>query len=182
MSGRKIILGAGGTTQEGWVSTERSELDIMSMRSFENYLKGEKAGAFVAEHVFEHLTPLEGIIAARNCLWCLEPGGWLRIAVPDRLHRDPEYIRWTEPGGIGPGADDHKSFYDLETLSSMLVQAGFTRILPLEWWGSDRRFHALPWSADQGFIRRSLNNDPRNATRAIPYTSLIVDAVNLAGA
>lgn len=177
MTGPKVILGAGGTTQEGWISTDKDKLDITLKVSFERYFMVEKASAFFAEHVFEHLSAMDGVAAAKLCHEYLEAGGTLRVAVPDRLHRDPDYIRWTEPGGVGPGALDHKVFYELETLCSMLACAGFERILPLEWWTSDRRFCALPWSSDGGHVRRSLRHDSRNATRAIPYTSLIVDAV-----
>lgn len=173
----RIILGASGTVQEGWTSTEQHELDLTSRASFQNYFKDKKASAFFAEHVFEHLTTADGLVGMTLCREYLEEGGTLRIAVPDKLHSDPEYLRWTEPGGVGPGALDHKVFYDLESLVSLLARAGFTKISPIEWWGSDRRFHALPWQAEQGFVRRSLNHDSRNLTRAIPYTSLIVDAV-----
>jgi|SRR5579871_1554054 len=174
----KIILGAGDTVQEGWISTDRHQLDLTSRASFENYFKGAKADAFLAEHVFEHLSLPAGIQAAHHCREFLNPGGTLRIAVPDRLHKDPDYLRWTEPGGVGPGADDHKVFYDLEMLCSMLARAGFHRLEPIEWWGQDREFHALPWTVDRGFVRRSLKHDSRNLTRTIPYTSVIVDAIN----
>lgn len=173
----KIILGASGTSQDGWISTDKADLDLTSIGSFSKYFGLKNASAFLAEHVFEHLSMADGLFGMALCRQYLVEGGTLRIAVPDKLHSDPEYIRWTEPGGVGPGADDHKVFYDLETLCSSLAQAGFTKIRPIEWWGGDRRFHALPWSPEQGLVRRSLKHDSRNLTRPIPYTSLIVDAV-----
>jgi len=36
-----------------------------------------------AEHVFEHLTLEEAVLAAYNCFHYLQPGGLLRIAIPD---------------------------------------------------------------------------------------------------
>lgn len=173
----KVILGAGGTIQDGWVSTDKAELDLLNPASWASYFNSRLADAFLAEHVFEHFTLQEAVAAARNARTFLRPQGTLRIAVPDRLHPDPWYIRWTEPGGTGPGAPDHKAFYDLETLASLLAEAGFTEVKPLEWWGSDRRFHALPWSPDLGLVRRSAQHDSRNQAKPLTYTSLIVDGV-----
>jgi predicted SAM-dependent methyltransferase len=45
------------------------------------------ADAFVAEHVWEHLSLEAAHIAARNCYTHLSPGGTLRIAVPDPNHQ-----------------------------------------------------------------------------------------------
>jgi hypothetical protein len=45
------------------------------------------ADAFVAEHVWEHLSLEAAHVAARNCYAHLSPGGTLRIAVPDPNHQ-----------------------------------------------------------------------------------------------
>ena len=63
----KIIIGAGNTKLEGWTSTQKEELDLLCREDFERMFQKEKPSAFLAEHVWEHMTFDEGIIAAKNC-------------------------------------------------------------------------------------------------------------------
>jgi predicted SAM-dependent methyltransferase len=172
----KVILGAGGTTQEGWISTDRPELDLTDPGSFSRYFGDRKADAFMAEHVWEHLDAAQGLKAAELCLAFLVPHGRLRIAVPDGLLPEASYIEWVRPGGNGPGADDHKMLFDHVSLRTLLTMAGFSRVMLLEWWDETGSFHHKPWDAAQGKIRRSLEHDARNQAK-ISYTSLIVDAI-----
>lgn len=37
----------------------------------------------LAEHVWEHMTKEEGIMAAKHCYEFLQDGGYIRVAVPD---------------------------------------------------------------------------------------------------
>ena len=48
----------------------------------------------------------------------------------------------------------HKVHYDLESLSRLLLSAGFT-IQPLEWFDGCGCFHRLQWDGDDGRISRS---------------------------
>ena len=104
----KLLLGAGGTTLEGFLSTDFPQLDICSQKSFKKFLQPDTVSIFLAEHVLEHLSLSEGSVAANNCFKFLKPGGTFRIAVPDGFHTDPSYIAHVEPNGCGPGASDHK--------------------------------------------------------------------------
>ncbi len=173
---RRIILGAGPTSQPNWSATDISDLDIRSEASFRRYWRPDSLFALVAEHVWEHLTHDEGRQAIRNCYKFLSKGGRLRIAVPDGASPDPAYIAHVEPGGIGPGADDHKVLYTAPVLAAALSDAGF-RVEPLEYFDAMGEFHSHPWRVEDGFIKRSKQFDHRNSDGVIRYTSLIVDGV-----
>ena len=80
----KIIVGAGKTKYDGWISTQEDELNLLNMEQWEN-LKGDKEiEAILAEHVWEHLSLEEGKEAAKNCFRFLKEGGYVRGAVPDK--------------------------------------------------------------------------------------------------
>lgn len=173
----KVIVGSASLTQQGWISTNYPLLDLGDEETFKRMFGS--AGAvhrFMAEHVWEHLTAQQARLAAANCYKYLTKGGTLRIAVPDGLHPDAQYIEQVRPGGSGPGADDHKILYDYRTLSGLLIEAGFTVEL-LEWFDEIGQFHGKDWNSDDGIIRRSSRFDPRNHDCPLSYTSLIVDAV-----
>ena len=42
----KIIIGAGKTCQDGWISTQEDKLNVLRRSDFEKLLGGEKAEAF----------------------------------------------------------------------------------------------------------------------------------------
>jgi predicted SAM-dependent methyltransferase len=167
----RIILGAGGTRQEGWISTEQDQLDLLKLDDFERLIGDEPVEAMLAEHIFEHLTLGDAIQAFKNCYKYLSAGGYLRIAVPDGFHPDLEYLRYVSPPNTG-----HKFLYDYYILSHLLEQAGFTVNL-LEWWDEFHIFNGRVWNEIDGNIERCLANDLRNQDGKPHYTSLIVDAV-----
>lgn len=172
----KIILGSAGIGQTGFLSTDKTTLDILDESSFSKICTPCSVEVFLAEHVWEHLSPKDGEVAARNCFAHLKPGGNLRLAVPDGLHPDPDYIEWVRPGGRGDGASDHQVLYDYRNLTTILRNAGFSSIRLLEWWDEQHVFHEEPWRVERGFIRRSRRHDRRNTKDRAAYTSLIVDA------
>ena len=171
----RIVVGAGGATPDGWTRTERAYLDLLDPKGWAKFFRDATIDAILAEHVWEHLTLEQGLIAARTCRRFLKRGGYLRIAVPDGNHPDREYIEHVRPGGCGAGADDHKVLYDHALLSQTLSQAGFSVDL-LEHFDADGRFIVKDWSAQDGVIRRSSRYDERNAGGRLNYTSLIIDA------
>ncbi len=173
---QRIVLGAGGTRYPGWESTDRHVLDITRRNAFARHWAPKSRQAFLAEHVWEHLTPRDARKALRNCFEFLQPGGWLRLAVPDGLHPDLSYLDWVRPGGIGPGADDHKVLYDYRSLVDIVEHAGF-RVRLLEYWNENGQFHCSAWDSVDGHIGRSAQHDPRNESGNLKYTSLILDAV-----
>jgi predicted SAM-dependent methyltransferase len=171
----RIVIGSSGIAQPGWEPTEADDLDLLRPDDWRRFFDEGSIDAMLAEHVWEHLTPEQGVTAATTCFRYLKAGGYARVAVPDGLHPDPEYIEWVRPGGVGAGADDHRVLYDHRTLRDVFERAGFDVRL-LEYWDDEGRFHAVDWDPEAGLIRRSRRFDERNADGEIRYTSLILDA------
>jgi len=159
----KIIIGAGGKTQEGWVSTEENQIDITL--DFEG-----EFDAMLLEEVVEHIPKDKILPALRNCYKHLNVDGYLRISTPDGYHPDPEYIKYVSPPNMG-----HKVLYNYHVLSDLLAQAGFTVNL-LEWFDENSKFNSRAWNEMDGNIERCLSSDPRNQDGKPHYTSLIMDA------
>ena len=176
----KVIIGAGGLAWVGWVATDYPRVDITDLNSLKRWFEKGSVQAFLAEHVWEHLVPERAQAAAVNCYRLLVPGGYLRIAVPDGLHPDPEYIDYVKPGGTGPGCEDHQVLYTYRTLVELLEAAGF-EVRLLEWFDEEGRFHFREWHPDDGFVYRSTRYDERNADDPTAYTSIIADAVKPGG-
>ena len=172
----RLIIGAGGTDQSGWLATEQSQLDLLQPDAWQRFIQRDSVAAILAEHVWEHLTMDQGLIAAKTCYAYLQPGGYLRCAVPDGNHPSPDYIENVRPGGSGAGADDHHVLYTHATLEALLADAGFV-VQPLEYFDDTGVFHGSEWNPDDGMVRRSIRFDRRNKTTAYGYTSLIVDAI-----
>lgn len=173
---KKIVIGSSKICYPGWVSTERGLLDVTDRNDFVRYWKPNSRVAFLAEHVFEHLTEDEARAGYVNCFEFLKRGGWLRMAVPDGFYPDSSYIELVKPGGTGIGAYDHKILYDYRSLKRVLDKAGFAVTL-LEYWDEDGHFHSHVWDSKDGHIARSMRYDKRNQSGALKYTSLIIDAV-----
>jgi predicted SAM-dependent methyltransferase len=171
----RIVVGSSGIVASGWTKTEQAFLDLLRPDDWARYFKPAQIDAILAEHVWEHLTLDQGIAAAATCMRYLRPGGYLRIAVPDGNHPDPDYIRDVKPGGLGPGADDHKVLYDCALLSRAMSAVGLNPQL-LEYFDEKGQFVFNTWSAGDGMIHRSSRYDERNSDGKLNYTSLIVDA------
>ena len=62
----KVIIGARKTVFEGWISTQEDEFNLLKVEDFERLFQKEKPEAFLAEHVWEHMTYDEGCIAAHS--------------------------------------------------------------------------------------------------------------------
>ena len=56
----RVIIGAGKTAFEGWVSTQESELNLFQEEDFRRLFAQERPEAMLAEHVWEHMTFEEG--------------------------------------------------------------------------------------------------------------------------
>ncbi|HXY37929.1 MAG TPA: methyltransferase domain-containing protein [Planctomycetaceae bacterium] len=171
----RIVLGAGGLYDPGWIPTDVDVLDILDEWHWRRLFREGSIDALLAEHVWEHLTPDEGLRAAQNCHRFLRPGGYLRAAVPDGFHPSPEYIERVRPGGTGPGANDHKLLYNNASFRSLFESAGF-QVELLEYFDSASQFHATDWDPARGKIDRSQRFDERNKGGRLVYTSLILDA------
>jgi predicted SAM-dependent methyltransferase len=175
-SPRRVVLGASATFDPGWIPTEIEALNLLREADWARFFQPASIDALLAEHVWEHLTAEDALRGARLCFRYLKPGGYLRIAVPDGNHPDPEYIRMVKPGGAGAGASDHKVLYTYRSMRTLFESAGFTVRL-LEYFDEEGKFHAGDWSPEQGVIHRSLRFDKRNRGGKPAYTSIILDAV-----
>jgi predicted SAM-dependent methyltransferase len=172
----KVVIGASGISQPGWIATDIGHLNVLREKDWARYFDENSITAILSEHVFEHLTVEEGMVAARNCFQYLKNNGYVRIAVPDGYFPDPMYIERVKPKGIGPGAHDHKVLYTYKTLGDLFHSCGF-RVKLLEYFDEQGKFHSLPWSAEEGLIQRSRWHDARNNEKEINYTSIILDAI-----
>ena len=173
-----IILGAGSQVWDGWIPTQREDLDLLDPQTFQARLGALRADAFLCEHVWEHLTEQEGESAARLCYEFLRPGGFLRCAVPDANFPDIAYQNTVKIGGPGPAdhpAADHKIVYDVHRFVRVFEQAGFEVDL-LEYCDDSGRFHYNQWEVQSGPIYRSLLTDHRNQGGHLGFVSLIIDA------
>lgn len=171
----RVVIGSGDMQFERWISTEKDNLNILNDNDWERYFSKNSLDAILAEHVWEHLTSDEAMVAALNCFKFLKHGGYLRVAVPDGNHPDPAYIADVKPGGSGAGADDHKVLYNINNISHIFSSAGFT-VEPLEYFDENGNFHFSAWDPLDGFVHRSKCFDNRNWQVPLTYTSLILDA------
>jgi predicted SAM-dependent methyltransferase len=171
----RLVIGASGIYDDGWVPSDIAYLDLLNAKHWATFFNVGSIDAMLAEHVWEHLTPEEALIAAKCCYKYLRPGGYLRVAVPDGYHPDPAYIAYVKPGGSGPGADDHKVLYNHATLTELFEKADF-RVTPLEYFDALGSFHRKEWCEEEGKIVRSSRLDERNRDGALNYTSIILDA------
>ncbi|UBV45405.1 hypothetical protein LAJ19_19940 (plasmid) [Deinococcus taeanensis] len=175
----KVILGAGSQAWDGWLPTQREQLDLTNRASFEDYFGDRRAGAFLCEHVWEHLTLEQGRAAAQLCFDFLKPGGFLRCAVPDANFPDEAYQRIVQIGGPGPAdhpAADHKIVYDAHLFRDVFERVGFEVEL-LEYCDEQGRFHYHEWDVTTGPIYRSLMLDHRNRDGKVGNVSIIVNAM-----
>lgn len=174
----KVIIGAGSTNFDGWISTQESELNLLVEDHWMKNFELESVDAFMAEHVWEHLTYDEGIIAAKICYKFLKPGGYIRCAVPDRNFNNEWYQNMIQVGGPGPldhPAATHKIVYDYHTLKRVFKEAGFEVTL-LEYCDEAGDFHYTYWNEIDGKIGRSFRFDTRNSQEKLGMVSLIIDA------
>jgi protein O-GlcNAc transferase len=160
----RVILGAGGVSQPWWVATERDVLDPTRPDRWSKVLDRGSVDAFLAEHVWEHLTPEQAVAAARACFDMLRPGGYVRAAIPDGRHPEPACRDTARP------EDNDRAFAELFTT------AGFDVTL-LEYHDEDGRFHFVEWDPRDGMIWRSRRFDDDRRTGNGACTSIIVDAV-----
>lgn len=180
MKETKIVIGAGPyNNNPGWLHTQEEELSLLDRSQWVNRFEKKSVDAILAEHVWEHLTFEEGVIAAKNCYDFLKVSGYIRCAVPDGFFPNEEYQRMVQVGGPGPTdhvCATHRIVYNYKTLTAMFEEAGYTAKL-LEYYDEDGEFHREEWDGNQGVIFRSKKYDPRNQGEQMVFASLIVDAI-----
>lgn len=174
----RVIVGAGKQVFDGWISTQHDELNLIDRNSWKNIFRNRKIDAILSEHVWEHLSFEEGLIAARNCFEFLKVGGYIRCAVPDGNFRNKDFQNIIKIGGPGPKdhpAASHKAVYTFDKLMKIFEKAGFDVDL-LEYCDANGRLHYNYWDAESGKIGRSLLFDRRNADGKLTFISIIIDA------
>ena len=163
---------------DGWLSTQEYDINLLKRKDFQKRFKEQSIDAMLAEHVWEHMTEQEGIIAAKNCYDFLKHGGYIRCAVPDANFRNDWYQNMVQVGG--PGATDHpaythKTLYNYKSFKAVFEQAGFEVEL-LEYCDENGYFHYKHWNEADGKIGRSLRFDTRNSLEKLEMVSIIIDA------
>ena len=195
---RRIVLGAWSKFDPGWIPTQQDFLDLTKPTQWSEYFEPNSIDALLAEHVWEHITPEQGLAAAQTCHTYLKPGASLRVAVPDGLLPDPGYVDLVKADALNPTPGDatdaggnsanHKALYTYKTLTTLFERAGF-RVVLYEYFDEQGAFHCQDWDAKGGTITRSKRFDPRNKNSRLAsvypgtmddylaYSSLILDAV-----
>jgi len=151
-----LHLGCGSHRLEGWINAdiEPSAATCVTFDARRRFPFPDNAfDAVFSEHMLEHLTFTDGMVALQECWRVLKPGGRLRISTPDlafliKLYTGPrspledDYLSWAalEFGGRPPAevaifvvnnfvrAWGHLFIYDEPTLSSSLRKVGFDSI------------------------------------------------------
>jgi predicted SAM-dependent methyltransferase len=151
LKGVKLNLGCGPYGLDGWVNLDLYSHNRVTLTSDCRYalpIGDETCRGIHVEHYFEHLNPTDerGRFLG-ECLRCLEPGGVLRIIVPDAERFVRAYVAdgWSDFDELSADGDlaqanfrtkmealnhiflqDHEHYggYDFETLASVLRTAG----------------------------------------------------------
>ena len=159
-TGRRVNVGCGPRPTPGWINLDVSYAPGVSFWDCRHGLPfaDNAVAAIYSEHVFEHLDPeAEAKHFLRECLRCLQPGGVLRIVVPDAgaylkaYNGDWETLAAMRPlirveegwrdawlgnvyrtkmefiNAVFRQDYDHKYAYDEETLALFVRQTGFLK-------------------------------------------------------
>lgn len=196
----KIIIGAGGTEYEGWISTELKQLDITSEKDFTCLFSGRLIDNLLLEHVVEHIEYEEFLKFLVLVKRFLSAKAVVRIAVPDANHPSSYVRALTGVNGLEPGAEDHKVFYSVEDFEYIAVMTGYS-LRKNEFFDNTGLFKSVFYDFKDGYVSRCSKNyvgrftgcsiEYNKMINSVPfhlraqftelgisYTSLFVDFVN----
>jgi predicted SAM-dependent methyltransferase len=155
-----VNIGCGPFGQEGWVNLDLFPAPGVTMRTDARWglpLADGAARGIHVEHYFEHLEPtIERPRFLADCRRCLQPGGILRIVVPDLRKYIEAYMApgWEVLNQVGCGGDrpqdtfatkiealnhvfvqdgEHYGGFDADYLRDTLAKAGFDDIEQVGW-------------------------------------------------
>jgi predicted SAM-dependent methyltransferase len=155
-----VNIGCGPFGKEGWVNLDLFPAPGVTMRVDARWglpLADGSAKGIHVEHYFEHLEPrTERPRFLADCRRCLQPGGILRIVVPDMKKYIEAYVApgWDVLNRVGCGGDlpqqafetkiealnhvfvqdgEHYGGFDAEYLRLTLAKAGFDDIEEVGW-------------------------------------------------
>lgn len=179
----KVVVGSGGVYEKGWIPTNIETIDISNEDHWRKYFKKNSIEVILAEHVWEHLTVEKGRTAAKNIFKYLKPGGYIRIAVPDGYHPDPNYIKKVDVAidlEELQNPESHKILYNYRSLKEVFEETGY-RVQLLEYYDENGIFNYNEWDRMGGIIYRSsrykfLRSDI-SILRMPNFSSLIVDVI-----
>jgi predicted SAM-dependent methyltransferase len=151
---RRLHLGCSALLRPGWYNTDKypRRMEVAYCDATGRYPFENDAFDYVfTEHMIEHVPYTGGKLLVRECLRVLKPGGKLRISTPDlgrilalrhpTTQVEREYVQFAL-GTIPEAVDSQTSFfinqfmrawghtfiYDRETLSGLMLSAGFIDI------------------------------------------------------
>lgn len=178
----RVVIGAGEyVNNPGWIHTQEDELNLLDENMWQSKFNKTSIKAILAEHIWEHLTYEEGVMAARMCYKYLIHSGYIRCAVPDGYFPNDTYQSIVQVGGPGPkehAAASHKIVHNYKTLTKMFETAGY-EVKLLEYCDEEGNFYQNQWDGADGVIFRSKKYDPRNQGEDLVFPSLIIDALKL---
>ncbi len=170
----KVLLGSADTNYENWISTDLPHFNITKASDWNFFFNKVKINNLLAEHVLEHLIKSDVDIVIRLAYQYLSKGGCFRIAVPDAWHPNPEYVkRESDTSNYYPPPHNHKSFWNIKSLSDLLISAGFT-VEYLEYCNAKREIIPSGFDFNNGPINRSISKGFK--CEMDNYSSLIIDA------
>ena len=170
----KIIIGAGQTNYDHWIITDYPVFNAINFWEWKFLFRKGNISNLLSEHVLEHLSQNEVAKVLENSYKYLCDGGIFRIAVPDQFHINPKYIEYVRPNGNGPGAHDHKSFWNYKSLIELAKDVGF-KTNPIEYWNEQGKFCYQDFDNMNGIIKRSKSKGYLNNIE--DYSSLIIDLI-----
>lgn len=155
-----VNIGCGPFGKDGWVNLDLFQAPGVTMRVDARWglpLADASAKGIHVEHYFEHLEPnTERPRFLADCRRCLQPGGILRIVVPDMRKYIEAYMApgWDVLNAVGCGGErpqdtfatkiealnhvfvqdgEHYGGFDAEYLRNTLKKAGFDDIEEVGW-------------------------------------------------
>lgn len=153
----KLLLGSGDWHWDGWITVDanpdNSPDHLAIIPPLPPAVRAMQFQEIVASHFIEHLYRWDALLLLTECYEILLPGGVLTLEQPNLEYCckvlagviDPPEGRNREQFGYwgifgapnGNKWDGHKAGYTPETLSDLLVQAGFERaniaVIPGQW-------------------------------------------------
>jgi len=142
MSDVKLNIGAGTTKLPGFTPIDRMYGDEAYPLKYEDNSVSE----IRASHVLEHFSFRDAITALEDWVRVLEPGGRMRVAVPDIdkcLSSNDKNRVFYLMGGQTDENDFHKSAFDKNRLRATLEQVGLTFVDEWESDGLDTSSHPV---------------------------------------
>jgi len=148
-----------------------------------------------SEHMIEHITHIQGLSMLKECYRVIKPGGRIRIATPDLKQIlllytgqpkgfNSQYIKWSMDTFAKDERDTfgyessivfnyffhkwgHQFIYDEQTLTALLIKAGF----------KEPKRVAIHCSEDPNLANIERHQDAVNSETMIEFETMIVEAV-----